>query len=189
MEKRPQQEIKRIVIIGPESTGKTELAQYLANQFNTVYIPEYAREYVEKLNHPYTYDDVVTIAKKQIELEKEYALKANRILFFDTYLILTKVWFQVVFNKVPEWLDETIRKSTIDLFLLCNTELPWIPDKVRENGGEMREKLFELYKSEIIHYGFIYAEISGTGKTRFDNALKILNNFLKSSVFKGNTKR
>ncbi len=179
MEKRHKQEIKRIVIIGPESTGKTELAQYLATQFKTVYIPEYAREYVEKLKHHYTYDDVVLIAKKQIELEKKYALKANHILFFDTYLIITKVWFQVAFKKVPEWLDYTIRKSNIDLFLLCNTELPWIPDNVRENGGEMREKLFEMYKSEINYYGFNFSIISGTGSARFENALKIVNNFLK----------
>lgn len=177
MEKRSKQEIKRIVIIGPESTGKTELAQYLANQFNTVYLPEYAREYIEKLSHHYTYDDVLTIAKKQIKLEKEYALKANRILFFDTYLIITKVWFQVVFKKVPDWLDEEIRKSNIDLFLLCNTDLPWVPDKVRENGGMMREKLFEMYKSEINDYGFTYEVVFGTGNKRFDNALKIVNKY------------
>ncbi|MGE0088092.1 MAG: AAA family ATPase [Bacteroidales bacterium] len=184
MEKRSKKNIKRIVIIGPESTGKTELVQFLAKKFNTFYIPEYAREYIEHLKCIYTYDDVVSIAKKQIELEKEFSKKANHILFFDTYLILTKVWFQVVFNKIPEWLDEKIRESSIDLFLLCNTELPWIPDNVRENGGEMREKLFEMYKSEIIHYGFAYEVISGKGSKRFENALKIVTNYINNKELK-----
>ena len=184
MEKRSEKNIKRIVIIGPESTGKTELAQFLAKKFNTTYIPEYAREYIEHLNRSYTYNDVVSIAKKQIELEKNFSKKANHILFFDTYLILTKVWFQVVFNKIPEWLDEKIRESSIDLFLLCNTELPWVPDKVRENGGEMREKLFEMYKSEIIHYGFTYEVISGKGINRFENALKVVTKFINNENLK-----
>jgi NadR type nicotinamide-nucleotide adenylyltransferase len=178
MEKRSRKNIKRVVIIGPESTGKTELAQFLAKQYNTVYVPEFARNYVEQLNRPYTYEDIEIIAKEQIRLEKAYALNTNQILFFDTYLIITKVWFQVVYNKIPNWLDTAIRNSKIDLFLLTNTELPWIPDKVRENGGQMREKLFEIYKSELLHYGFNFSIITGTGKKRFNNALEEINYFL-----------
>jgi len=178
MEKRSEKNLKRIVIIGPESTGKTELAQFLAEQFNTVYVPEFARIYVEQLNRPYTYEDVELIAKEQIKLEKKFSLKANQILFFDTYLIITKVWFQVVYKRIPDWLDEAIRNSNIDLFLLTNTELPWIQDKVRENGGEMREKLFEIYKSELQNYGFNFSIITGTGKKRFNSALKEIKNFL-----------
>ncbi|OFX88577.1 MAG: hypothetical protein A2W99_09265 [Bacteroidetes bacterium GWF2_33_16] len=179
MEKKSKKDIKRIVIIGPESTGKTELAQYLAGQFNTVYVPEYARKYIEDLNRPYNFADIETIARKQIELGEEYDLKANMILFFDTYLIITKVWFNVVFKRIPEWLDDAIKKSDIDLFLLCDTELPWIPDKVRENGGKMREKLFDMYKYELQHYGFKFAIITGTGDARFNNALKIVQTFIK----------
>jgi NadR type nicotinamide-nucleotide adenylyltransferase len=178
MEERSEKNLKRIVIIGPESTGKTELAQFLAEQYNTVYVPEFARNYIEQLNRPYTYEDVEIIAHEQIKLGKEFSLKANRILFFDTYLIITKVWFQVVYKKIPDWLDEAIRNSSIDLFLLTNTELPWIPDKVRENGGEMREKLFELYKSELLHYGFKFSIITGTGKKRFTSALDEIKNLL-----------
>ena len=178
MEKKLTKDIKRIVIIGSESTGKTELAQFLAEKFNTVYVPEYAREYIENLNRHYTFKDVEIIAKKQIELEQKFAQKANHILFFDTYLIITKIWFQVVFNVVPEWIDEAIKNSKIDLFLLCSNDLPWIPDRVRENGGKMREKLFEMYKNEIQHYNYKFYIVSGHGDKRFNNALEIVNNFL-----------
>lgn len=179
MEKRFEKKIKKIVIIGPESTGKTELAMFLAAKFDTVYVPEYARKYVEKLNHPYTYKDIEIIAKKQIELDNEYSAKANKILFFDTYLIITKIWFKVVYNKIPNWLDNAIINSNIDFFLLCNTEIPWIPDKVRENGGEMREKLFGMYENEIRQYGFKYGIVKGTGEYRFDNALEQVKNYIK----------
>ncbi|MBI9053479.1 MAG: ATP-binding protein [Bacteroidales bacterium] len=170
--------IKRIVLIGPESTGKTELASQLASEFNTVVIPEYARNYIEQLGREYTYTDVELIAKKQIELERQFEEKANGVLFYDTFLIITKVWFQVVFKKTPDWIDEKIKESNIDLFLLCNTDIPWIKDKVRENGGEMREQLFDIYRNELENYGFNYKVIAGKGTLRFDNALKIVKDFL-----------
>jgi NadR type nicotinamide-nucleotide adenylyltransferase len=167
--------ITRIVITGPESTGKTELAQALAGKLNAVWIPEYARQYVENLNRPYNYDDVVQIARYQIAQEKQYtsALK-NGILIFDTWLIITKVWLEVVFGKCPAWISNHIKSSKIDLFLLCDTDLPWIPDPVRENGGEKRKELFQLYCSEICSFGFKYEVISGFGPSRTENALNTL---------------
>ena len=175
MEQKSQKRVKRVVLIGPESTGKTELAEFLSKEFNTVFVPEYAREYIENLGHHYSYEDVVHIAKKQLELEMEFLEKANEILFYDTYLIITKVWFQVVYHKIPEWIDQAIRDSKIDLFLLCNTDLEWIADNVRENGGEMRNKLFEMYEAEIKKYGFNYKIVKGIGEERFQNAFNIVN--------------
>ena len=93
MEKRIKEVMKRIVLIGAESTGKTELADCLSTHFKTNFVPEYARSYIEELNSSYTYQDVEHIARKQIELEDEYCKKANKVLFYDTYLIITKVWF------------------------------------------------------------------------------------------------
>lgn len=179
MEKRTEKAIKRIVLIGPESTGKTELAEYLSKKFNTCYVPEYARSYIEKLGRSYSYSDVEHIALKQLELEKKIEEKANGVLFYDTFLIITKVWFDIVYKKRPGWLDETIKESTIDFYLLCNTELPWVDDPVRENGGEMREKLFDIYKKELEHYNFNYEIVNGLGENRFSNALNIVNNFLE----------
>ena len=170
--------LRRIVITGPESTGKTALAQALAEKWNTLWIPEYARQYVENLDHPYHYDDVVRIAQHQIEEEKVYTAKIGHgILFFDTWLIITKVWFDLVFGRCPEWILDHIRSSEIDLFLVCNTDLPWIPDPVRENGGEKREQLLELYCQEIRSFGFQYELVEGLGKARCVNAMKALSRY------------
>lgn len=179
MEKKNTTELKRIILIGPESTGKTELAKFLAKKYNTIFVPEYAREYIEKLENKYTFNDVEKIAKKQVELENDLGKKANSILFYDTYLIITKVWFQIVFNKVPLWIEKKIRSSKIDLFLLCNTELPWIKDNVRENGGKMREELFSIYQKELKNYGFKYKIIEGIDSDRYNNAVNLVNDFLE----------
>ena len=167
-----EKRIHRIVITGPESTGKTELAQALAGKFGTQWIPEYARDYVEKLERPYTYNDVIVIAKHQIKQEELYGAKVGgEILFFDTWLIITKVWFDLVYGKCPEWVSDHIRSSRIDLFLVCNTDLPWISDPVRENGGEKREQLLKLYCDEIRSFGFSFEIIEGVGQLRTENAL------------------
>lgn len=167
--------INRIVITGPESTGKTELAQALAEKFDTVWIPEYARHYIENLDRPYDYDDVVQIARYQVAQETEFTLKIGKgILIFDTWLIITKVWFDLVFGKCPEWISEHIRSSKIDLFLVCDTDLPWIADLVRENGGEKREQLFQLYCNEIRSFGFNYEIVGGFGAARTENAMNAL---------------
>jgi len=169
-----QDHIKRIVISGPESTGKTELSIHLAEILGTIYVPEYAREYVENLHRKYTYEDVENIARYQISYEDIYAKRARNILIFDTWLIITKVWFDLVYGKCPEWVISHIKSSRIDLFLVCNTDLPWIPDPVRENGGEKREKLLQLYCDEIKSFGFKYELVEGVGAIRNENALKIL---------------
>lgn len=168
-----KERIKWVVISGPESTGKTELAQSLADRLGTVYVPEYAREYIEKLDRPYTYEDVEQIARYQVKEENIYESKAsNGLLIFDTWFIITKVWFDLVFGKCPEWIIPHIKAAQIDLFLVCSTDLPWIPDSVRENGGEKREQLFQLYCREIKSFGFKYEIIAGTGHARVENALK-----------------
>jgi NadR type nicotinamide-nucleotide adenylyltransferase len=167
--------ISRIVITGPESTGKTELAQSLAEKWGTVWIPEYARSYVEQLGRPYDYDDVVRIARYQVTQESGYLAKArNGIIFFDTWLIITKVWFDLVYGRCPGWVTEHIRSAEIDLFLVCNTDLPWIADPVRENGGDKREALLKLYCEEIRSYGFNFEFVDGFGNVRIANALNAL---------------
>lgn len=181
MEKGTKKNINKIVLIGPESTGKSELARYLAKFYCTVWVPEYAREYIEKLNDPYTFQDVEHIAKKQIELEKEYILKASCFLFYDTYLIITKVWFDMVYKKVPDWIEQKIKESKIDLFLLCNNDIPWEPDPIRENGGVMREKLFEIYKNELEKYKFPYKVVKGQGNERYKNAIEAVESFFGNS--------
>jgi len=165
----------RVVITGPESTGKTALAKALSGKWGSPWIPEYARQYVENLDHKYSFDDVVAIAEHQIGEEAIYSSEFRQgVLFFDTWLIITKVWFDLVFGKCPEWIIEHIRSSKIDLFLVCDTDLPWVADAVRENGGEKREKLLHIYCNEIRSFGFKYEIITGFGPVRMENALKAL---------------
>ena len=165
----------RIAITGPESTGKTTLAIQLAEVFNGQYIPEFAREYVENLHHQYRYDDVETIAKTQLEQYMATKSSSDRLFFFDTWLIITKVWFNWVFERTPDWLDEQIRNCPIDLFLLCRPDLPWEADSVRENGGENRLILFEQYRNELNHYGFKFVEIGGSGDARLQCSIDAIN--------------
>lgn len=161
---------KIIVITGAESTGKSELTLQLAHYFNAPFVPEYAREYIENLQHEYTFADVEKIARKQMEQLSLLQRSDSRFIFIDTWLIITKVWFDVVFEEVPEWLEKVLQETKIDLFLVCDTDLPWVPDLVRENGGEKRLFLQKKYIEIIRNYNFNYKIVSGKYNVRFTNA-------------------
>ncbi len=169
----------RIILTGPESTGKTMLCASLATLYKGEYIPEYARDYVLGLNRHYIYNDVVHIAEKQIELLNEYSKHSCNYIFVDTYLIITKVWLKRVFKKVPRWIDQEIARTKDALYLLCKPDIPWEPDAVRENGGKMRSILFKEYQSELKQAGLQYVFIEGTGTKRIDCAESIIKNFIK----------
>ena len=138
----------KVGIIGPESTGKSSLALYLSKRYKGIYIPEYARTYVEqKGTTEVTYDELCEIAKHQIE---EIKSLSGEIVFFDTELIITKVWFDYAFGRVPEWLEEAIIRYPMDIYLLTYPDLPWVPDPARSNGSDaIRMELFKRYKAEI----------------------------------------
>lgn len=173
-------DVLKVVVTGPESTGKTQLTERLAEMFHTVWIPEYAREYVSGLGRPYHYDDVEHIAAEQVRREKQFASAANGILFIDTHLIVTRVWFEVVYRRHPGWLDDAIRDAGIDLYLVCNTDIPWVPDGVRENGGEMRERLLQMYIDEIRNSGVAWRLVSGRGSRRTASAAEHVRSFMNS---------
>lgn len=168
--------IFKVVVTGPESTGKTSLAKMLASHFNTVWMPEYARDYISGLARKYDYDDIEIIAREQVRREKYYLSLANDFLFYDTYLIITKVWFRVLYGRHPEWINTAIQRSGIDLFLVCNTDIPWIPDPLRENGGQMRSVLLQMYIDEINSYGIPWKMVSGKNEGRNSAAVEILYN-------------
>ncbi|MGE4289437.1 MAG: AAA family ATPase [Salinivirgaceae bacterium] len=163
-----------IVITGPESTGKTELAAQLAQSLNCRWIPELSRDYIANLGRPYQYADVEKIARLQISRFNDEQLPESPFAIFDTGLIITKVWFDVVYKKCPDWLLKAIQQQPRVFHLVCNTDLPWIADPVRENGGLMREKLLEIYQQELRNFGFPFALVSGTGENRLQKALEIL---------------
>jgi NadR type nicotinamide-nucleotide adenylyltransferase len=168
----------RIVITGPECTGKSTLTQQLAAHYGTIHIPEYARDYIGNLCRPYNYDDVMHIAEVQRRQAHETNAGAKRMVFLDTYLVITKIWFKVVFGRYPQWIDDELSGKIIDFYLLCDTSIPWTADGIRENGGEMREKLYQMYHNELDRFGCSYAEITGTGQDRVEHAINAVDNFL-----------
>lgn len=163
---------KRVVLTGPESTGKSTLARQLAEKFNTIWIPELARQCAQQINGDFTYNDVVEIARKQLVQEIEVEEKINEIVFFDTSLIITKVWLDLVFKKYPKWIDEQIMFEEADLYLLCAPDIEWVEDPLRVNGGKKRYRLFERYLKELESYGFNYRIVTGKGQKRLDTCLE-----------------
>ena len=177
----PESPLRRILITGPESTGKSNLAVALASIYKGVVVPEYAREYIENIGRPYEYNDVEHIARYQVK-QYDSSWVEQKWIFFDTWLMVTKVWFEVVYNKVPGWMDESIRKARFDMVLLCATDIPWISDSVRENGGEMREKLLDKYKYELDKFGLEWALVTGTGDERLIRALNLINKHIPNGT-------
>jgi nicotinamide riboside kinase len=173
------EKIYRIAITGPECTGKTTLSQQLAAHYDTIWIPEFAREYVENLKRPYTYEDVCVIAKKQIDDSiKEYP-NAKQFIFHDTYLIITKIWFLWVYKTCPDWVYHELKKNTVDVYLLCYPDIEWKADNVRENGGETRMELFNLYKKELEFYNKKYFIVKGYEENRLNSAIQFLDSLYK----------
>lgn len=178
---KPQKKQIRIAITGPESTGKTTLAKRLAKVYGGKYIAEHAREYIMHLKRPYTFEDVEIIAGTQVEHYFASQISSAQLFFFDTWLIITKVWFKWVFGKTPAWLEDRIKECPIDFYLLCKPDIPWKADQVRENGGENRIKLFEEYREELINYGFAFAEVEGTGDARLYCAIAAIRKYFMQS--------
>lgn len=168
---------KIVIVTGAESTGKSILTRQLSHFYQSPSFAEFPREYIEKKGQNYTFDDVVSIALMQNAQMKKSLTINSKYIFFDTWLIITMIWFDAVFKKVPQWISETIKNAPVDLFLVCNTDLPWIPDPVRENGGEMREMLHMRYIELINRFGFNYKLVSGHSEERFNNAVEFINEF------------
>jgi len=166
-------QLKRILVSGPESSGKTALVSHLAARFKGVAVEEYARTYVEGLNRPYTFEDVEHIAMQQMASYQQ-DFSGSEWVFFDTWLIISRVWFEVVFKKIPPWIDTAIKGAVFDLVLLCAPDIPWVPDGVRENGGKEREELFEKYKLELDRFGMDWELVKGNGEERFELAERII---------------
>lgn len=167
--------IKKIAITGPESTGKSEMAQNLARYFNTVWVPEYAREYVATLNRAYTIEDIEIIARRQLKRERQLENKANRFLICDTALIVPKIWSEFVFSKTIPWIDEKIKTHTYDLYLLMDIDLPWQEDPLREHPHQ-RKILFNRYYEELSKNNFPFGIVSGLGNQRMQSAMEVIKN-------------
>jgi nicotinamide riboside kinase len=211
--------IKKIVVIGPESTGKSTLCKQLAEHFNTLWCPEYARGYLLTHGKEYSYNDLLAIAKGQLELEDEYTEKVrstryevqnigdknqepkiknqaeiternwkletgnlkpetgnsklqktndkrqtinNKLLFIDTDMYVMKVWCEYVFGMCHQFIVDQIAERKYNLYLLCNIDLPWVPDELREYPEEApRKELYQIYKNILINQQTPWVEIGG----------------------------
>lgn len=194
--------LKKIVIIGPESTGKSTLCEQLAQHYNMQWCPEFAREYLLTNGMDYSYDNLLTIAKGQLALEDEYLsivksqwsaanentwvnphtlLTTRRapMLFIDTDMYVMKVWCEYVFGQCHPFILDQIATRKYDLYLLCGTDLPWVKDELREYpDASNRIELYHIYKDILINQDVPWAEISGSYEDRFLTAINAIEEYL-----------
>jgi NadR type nicotinamide-nucleotide adenylyltransferase len=181
--------LKKIVVIGPESTGKSWLCEKLSVHFNTNWVKEYAREYLLANGTEYTLNDLTLIAKGQIEAENKLvdlmqnnveAANTNKPLFIDTDLYVMKVWSEFVFNQCSFEILNGIVLQKNDLYLLCKPDIPWVSDELREYPDLItREKLFLHYKDIMINQSVPWIEINGHFENRFQLAVQAVNQLLQ----------
>ena len=194
----PLRMIKKIVIIGPESTGKSTLSERLANHFNTIWCPEYAREYLLQNGVRYAYDDLLKIAQGQLVMEdycesvvssessvvnelitKSSPLAAqSSLLFIDTNMYVMKVWYEYVFGKCEQFVLDEIAARQYDLYLLCHIDLPWVPEPMREYPDEgIRSELYNIYKDILINQRTPWFEIRGNSEGRLQKAINAVHHY------------
>ena len=156
--------MKKVVVIGPECTGKSTLTKALAQHFNCPYRKEYAREYIAQLSAPYTPKDILQIAKKQIEIEDAIPQNSH-YLFLDTDLIVCKVWSEFKYDNCHPWILEQIQERHFDYYLLCDIDLPWQNDGMREHPNH-RQELLAIYEKELKVLNKPFALVSGKNRTQ-----------------------
>lgn len=180
--------VKKIVIIGPESTGKSSLCEALAGHYAadhpTRWSPEFARQYLLEKGMDYRYEDLLTIARGQLQLEDENTLALKNeleshpgpareaLLFIDTDMMVMKVWSEYVFGKCHPFILEQIATRKYDGYLLTHTDLPWKKDELREYPDlESRKKLFHMYHDMLVHQSTPWQVITGSDELRLQNAV------------------
>jgi NadR type nicotinamide-nucleotide adenylyltransferase len=164
-----------ISITGPESTGKSNLAEALASHYQTPWVKEYSRKYLAELGRSYNFDDIAEIARGQLIREQELMSKATPYLFCDTDMLVCKIWSKFKFGKVDPWLDSIVKRHRYDLYLLCDIDLPWTDDPLREHPHNRRE-LFDMYYFELNQIGVNFKIVSGFGSERLNKAISVIDN-------------
>jgi len=186
--------MKKIVIIGPESTGKSTLCEQLAAHYKSVWVKEYAREYLLANGTDYTFENLLDIAKGQIanedlavdrwllsEKAQNYQLSTinHQPVFVDTDMYVMKVWCEFVFEKCHHWILNRIVERKYDLYLLCNTDLPWVKDELREYPDlKTRDTLYHIYKDIMINQSTPWVDISGDYDERLQKAIKAIDQLI-----------
>ena len=166
----------KIIITGPESSGKTTLCQQLSTHFKIPFSKEFARECLSDLDREYTQNDLLEIAKGQLASE-QLTTSNQQLSIHDTDLITIKIWSEYKYGNCDKWILEQIEKQTLEnrFYLLCKPDIPWEADPQRENPIN-RDELFEIYKTELKRFGHQYVVVKGNDRVK--NILKTLNLFL-----------
>lgn len=164
--------IKKIVVIGPESTGKSTLSAALAEALHTVWVPEYARAYLEQLSRPYVQQDLITIANGQLQQEDALAAQTNGMLICDTDLHVLKVWSEAKYGSCDKEILEHIAARPYDMYLLTNIDTNWEDDPLREHPlPEERQYFYNLYRDIVQNSGLPWADVRGNREERLKIAL------------------
>lgn len=177
--------LKRIAITGPESTGKTWLAHELASRYGTNMVHEHAREYFHGREYVYNSEDLIAIAKGQLENEESIATISRNIIFCDTDIVAVKIWAKVVFGDVPEWIEKQIRGHVYDLYILCYPDLKWQPDPLRNNPHD-RQYIYGLFVDELERNNFNYRVVKGIGGQRLKNAIGFVDELMENGFLEFN---
>jgi nicotinamide riboside kinase/phosphopantetheinyl transferase len=166
----------RVVLTGPESAGKTQLAAQLAREFRTLWTPEIAREYLSENGPDYAADDVVVMGRLQAERAEELAASCSEIVIEDTDVLTQRIWFREKYGRPNPELEAMPLKG--DLYLLCAPDLAWTQDPLREHPKEAdRKRHFDLYKTELERNKKTFNVVSGKGSARKTNALRTLEGY------------
>ncbi|MEQ6121325.1 ATP-binding protein [Reichenbachiella sp. MALMAid0571] len=167
----------KVAVVGPESSGKSTLVKELASLFQCDYVEEYARQYIQNLDRPYSYRDLQIIAKKQMKQENEAFVNSDHMLICDSSLITIKVWSYDKFGKCEKWIEQQLGMEKYDLMLLCKPDLPWQPDPLREDEHR-REYLFHIYSSYLKQNNQSYKVVEGKGVQRTNLAADFVSELL-----------
>jgi NadR type nicotinamide-nucleotide adenylyltransferase len=168
----------KIVLFGPESTGKTTLAGQLAAHYQTVWVPEFSRFYQEQKGAACGLEDVIPIAEGQLQWEAEASIRASRLLICDTDILETKVYSQIYNGTCPPWLLRMVEGNLGDLYLLTDIDLPWVPDGIRDRPHQ-REEICRQFRTELEERNLPFAIISGDPEVRLQKAIRAVDEFLR----------
>lgn len=178
-------ELIKVVLYGPESTGKTTLAKQLATHYNTFWVPEYMREFLQKKwdseKKLVEKEDLIPIAKGQLRLENELSEKVNDLLICDTNLLELKVYSEYYYDGFcPPEIKNEATKNNYSIYLLTYVDTPWEADDLRDRP-ENREEMFRIFEAELKKQGFPYIILKGNEKERFETAVRIIDKLLKKN--------
>lgn len=153
------------------------MAKELAQHYNTIWVPEYAREYMDGLDRPYQREDLLDIAKGQLVREDQAIEDATDILICDTNLWVIKVWSEVKYSSCHPWIEEQISRRVYDLYLLTDTDIPWQADPQREHPKQ-RDMLFQIYQEQLGNQSVPFKVLAGDREDRLQSAIAIIDSLV-----------